>query len=111
MPCQILFQIRQFRNHGSTVSEISQKKAFQLFDSKQAQVELLCENSMMNTVLDHFGEKVKTRKIDEGHFSFAAEVSVSPTFFAWVFQFGGRIQIIGPEYVKDAYRELLRRSI
>jgi len=66
---------------------------------------------MMNTVLDHFGEKVKTRKIDEGHFTFAAEVSVSPTFFAWVFQFGGRIQIIGPEYVKDAYRDLLRRSI
>ena len=35
---------------------------------------------MMNTVLDHFGEKVKTRKIDEGHFSFVAEVSGSPTF-------------------------------
>ena len=40
------------------------EKAFQLFDSEHAQVELLCENSMMNTVLDHFGEKVKTRKID-----------------------------------------------
>ena len=87
------------------------EKAFQLFDSEHAQVELLCENSMMNTVLDHFGEKVKTRKIDEGHFTFAAEVSVSPTFFAWVFQFGGKIKILGPQSVKDAYVELVKKAM
>ena len=86
------------------------EKAFQLFDSEHAQVELLCENSMMNTVLDHFGEKIKTRKIDEGHFSFSAEVSVSPTFFAWIFQFGGKRQIIGPQSVIDSYSELINKS-
>lgn len=87
------------------------EKAFQLFDSEHAQVELLCEDSMMNTVLDHFGEKVKTKKTDESHFAFTAEVSVSPTFFAWVFQFGGKIQIFGPEYVKSAYRELMVKQV
>ena len=44
------------------------EKAFQLFDSEHARVELLCENAMMNTVLDHFGEKVKVRKADEGEY-------------------------------------------
>ena len=87
------------------------EKAFQLFDSEHAQVELLCEDSMMNTVLDHFGEKSKTQKIDEGHFTFTAEVSVSPTFFAWVFQFGGKIQIIKPQNVIDAFHDLKRKSV
>ena len=87
------------------------EKAFQLFDSEHAQVELLCEDSMMNTVLDHFGEKVKVKKADDGHFTFTAEVSVSPTFFAWVFEFGGKIKILGPQSVKDAYAELVRKAI
>ena len=87
------------------------EKAFQLFDSGHAQVELLCENSMMNTVLDHFGDKVKTRKADDQHFTFTAEVSVSPTFFAWVFEFGGKIKILGPQSVKDAYGELIKKAM
>ena len=87
------------------------EKAFQLFDSKHARVELLCEDAMMSTVLDHFGEKVKTRKVDEEHFSFTAEVSVSPTFFAWLFTFGGRIKILGPQSVKDAYAEQIRKAM
>ena len=87
------------------------EKAFQLFDSEHAQVELLCEDSMMSTVLDHFGDKVKAKKADEGHFTFTAEVSVSPTFFAWVFEFGGRIKILGPQSVLDAYGELIQKAM
>ena len=87
------------------------EKAFQLFDSEHARVQLLCEDSMMNTVLDHFGEKIKTSKTDEEHFLFTAEVSVSPTFFAWVFQFGGKILILGPQSVKDAYMSLVKNAI
>ena len=86
------------------------EKAFQLFDTEHARVELLCEDSMMNTVIDHFGEKVKAQKADEEHFTFTAEVSVSPTFFAWVFQFGGAIRILSPESVKEAYRELVKKA-
>lgn len=87
------------------------EKAFQLFDSEHARVQLLCENSMMNTVIDHFGDKVKTQKADEGHFQFTAEVSVSPTFFSWVFMFGGKIKILGPQSVIDAYDELIKKAI
>ena len=87
------------------------EKAFQLFDSDHARVELLCEDAMMSTVLDHFGDKVKTQKVDEDHFTFTAEVSVSPTFFAWVFEFGGKIKILSPQSVKDAYAELVRKAM
>ena len=87
------------------------EKAFQLFDSEHARVELLCENAMMGTVLDHFGEKVRTRRVDDRHFAVTAEVSVSPTFFAWVFEFGGKIKIIAPQSVKNAYGELVKKAM
>ena len=87
------------------------EKAFQLFDSEHARVELLCEDVMMSTVIDHFGDKIKTQKVDDEHFRFTAEVSVSPTFFAWIFTFGGKIKILGPQNVKDAYSEQIRKAI
>ena len=45
------------------------------------------------------------------HFAFSVEVSVSPTFFAWVFEFGGKIKIVNPQSVIDEYYELLKKSL
>ena len=55
--------------------------------------------------------KTKIKKADDEHFHFTAEVSVSPTFFAWIFEFGGRIKILGPQHVRDGYRELLQKAM
>ena len=56
------------------------EKAFQLFDSEHANVELLCENSMMSTVLDHFGSKVKPKQIDKVSFINCARMVFSSQF-------------------------------
>ena len=66
---------------------------------------------MMNTVLDHFGEKIKTERADETHFRTTVEVALSPTFFSWVFEFGGGIRIEAPQSVKEAYHERLRAAM
>ena len=79
------------------------EKAFRMFDADHETVTLLCDNRAMNTVIDHFGSKVKTTPVDKDHFQFDAEVSVSPTFFSWIFEFGGMIKIVGPEHVKEAF--------
>ena len=58
-----------------------------------------------------FGTKVKTTPVDKDHFQFEAEGSVSPTFFSWIFEFGGMLRIIGPESVKEAYRVHASKSV
>ena len=35
------------------------------------------------------------------------EVSTSPTFFGWIFGFGGKVQILSPESVKEEYRQMI----
>ena len=64
----------------------------------------------MNSVIDHFGEQAKTKPVDDTHFLLTAEVSLSPTFFAWVFQFGGKIIIQGPEEVRKSFQALLNSN-
>ena len=58
-----------------------------------------------------FGSKVKTTPVDKDHFQFDAEVSVSPTFFSWIFEFGGMIKIIGPENVKEAFQRHAEKAV
>jgi len=67
---------------------------------------LLCENSVMRSVIDRFGEYVKTEAVDKEHFHAIVDVAPSPPFFAWVFTFGGKIRIIEPEQVALKMREM-----
>ena len=48
-------------------------------------------------IVDRFGTKLETERIDDERFAVTVEVSLSPTFYAWVFQFGGEIRILSPE--------------
>lgn len=75
------------------------RRVFDMYDGETKKVTLVCKNDLMNYIVDRFGNNVDTVPGDCGHFRAVAEVSVSQTFFAWVFQFNGDIRITAPEEV------------
>ena len=87
------------------------KRTFSMYEDEDCTVELLCENRLMKSVVDRFGEDVQVRQADSGHFIATVEVSVSPTFFAWVFTFAGEIKILSPKSVADRYIEQLTDAL
>ena len=84
---------------------------FSMYEGDLETVELLCENSVMDSVVDRFGEEVETEITDSEHFTVRAQVPVSQTFFAWVFQFARKIQILGPVSVREQYQEMLKAAL
>ena len=80
------------------------RKIFGMYPDDLCTVELLCENEVMRSVIDRFGEEVSTVTADDGHFKAIVEVAPSPPFFAWVFTFCGKIRILGPAEVLDEMR-------
>ena len=64
--------------------------------------------SMLGNVMDKFGTDVTFHKADDNHFSVSREVSMSPTFYAWMFQFGEKARIEGPDRLIDAYKKYLK---
>lgn len=83
---------------------------FSMYDGETGDVSLLCRNELMNYVIDRFGDDVRTEIADNEHFTAVVKVSVSQTFFAWVFQFAGGIRIMGPAAVKEQYRQMLEAA-
>ena len=84
------------------------EQVFMMYDGKPCTVTLRCANEVMKAIADRFGEDVKTAIMDEGHFSAEVEVSASPTFYSWLFTYGGKLQILSPQSVKDEYIRQIR---
>lgn len=79
-----------------------------MYDGEPCQVTLRCADNLMKQVIDRFGEDVLTRDLGEGAFEAEVFLSASPTFYAWVFTFGGDIQIIAPETIREQYQQMLQ---
>ena len=96
------FMINQIWRNGYEV--------FFMFSGEKVLVDLQCDNSLMKTMVDRFGEDVTTLAHDMTSFRVQTEVSASPTFFGWVFGFNGKVQILAPESVKEQYRQMIAKA-
>ena len=83
------------------------KQVFYMYDGEEVLVDLRCDNGLMKTMVDRFGEDITTLAYDENSFKITVCVSASPTFFGWIFGFGGKVQILAPESVKEQYRQMI----
>ena len=85
------------------------KQIFSMYDGEECEVELLCDNELMKHIVDRFGEKVQTKQSDNKHFSATVTVSLSPTFYGWVFSFGGEMKLISPTRAVNGFENMLNR--
>ena len=82
---------------------------FSMYDGDECRVTLLCENNLMKYIIDRFGKDVSTSLIDENHFVAETTVSLSQTFYGWVFSFGGKMRITSPQKAIDGFTKILER--
>ena len=74
-------------------------------------VTLRGNKKIADAVMDAFGSKTMIMPLDEDHFTANVYVEVSPTFFAWVSTFGGKLAITNPPEVKVEMVEFLSKSL
>ena len=86
------------------------EQVFMMYDGARSKVKLKCDNAFMKVIIDRFGEDVDTQLIDESSFIVTAEIAASPTFFSWVFNYGGKIQILEPESVREEYQVRVKEA-
>ena len=87
------------------------KNIFAMYDGEMQAIRLKCDADMMKVVVDRFGKGVSTSHAPDGGFYADVIVSVSPTFFGWVFGFAGKIRIVHPQTVVEEYIAAAKRAI
>lgn len=79
----------------------NQKSVYSMFGGEKVNVRIQFDNSLINVVIDRFGERVICHPDSESTFYINSEVQISPTFWGWLFQFGNKAKVLAPNYVKD----------
>lgn len=96
---------------GYSVKKYTQE-VFRMFDTQEVvDIMLICENSVMKSIIDRFGSSIRTKSLDDNHFQVKVKVCAGPTFYRWVFGFGGKIRITGPEENVQQYMDMLFQAI
>lgn len=83
------------------------KSSFSMFSGEAEEVKLRFDNSLINTVLDRFGNEITVIPDGDNHFTVRVKVKAEPPFFAWLFQFGSKVDIVEPIELKQKYKNQL----
>ena len=81
-------------------------KLFQMFAGDAVMVKMRFHRSLINVVVDRFGQDIMLIPDGEEHFNFTVPVAVSPMFLSWVIGFGEKAQILYPQSVVDSCKAL-----
>ncbi len=74
-------------------------------------VKLEVKNELAKYVVDRFGAKLETEQVSDDYFTVTIEVSLSPPFYAWVFQFSGEIKILEPEEAVEKMNSMAKKAL
>ena len=86
-------------------------KVFWMYDGNEEAVTLRCRHGILDQVIDRFGEGIELKNVTANTFDITVPVCISNTFYAWVVQFVGEMNIVSPGYIRDAYAEYLQDAI
>lgn len=71
-------------------------KLFNMFSGEPKPIELVCNNDVLDPILDRFGENVRIQKVDDEHFLIRTNAVVSQGLVSWILGFGDRIKVRTP---------------
>lgn len=71
-------------------------KLFNMFSGEPKPIELICNNDVLDPILDRFGENVRIQKVDDEHFLIRTNAVVSQGLVSWILGFGNRVKVRTP---------------
>lgn len=83
---------------------------FRMYNGQRKEIELICDNDVMDAIIDKFGKDVKVLANDMKSFRVIVNTAVGSVFYSWVFGFGGKVRIKAPESVKDEYAVMVKSA-
>lgn len=83
---------------------------FKMYNGERMMVELVCDASVMDAIIDHFGEEIDIGLVDENTFSVSVEAAVSHVFYSWLFGFGGKVRLTEPREAVEQYADMVLQA-
>lgn len=84
---------------------------YNMYGGTKETITLEMSTSLINVLIDRFGDGVHITRTAEDRFTVKLDVQVSPTFWGWLFQFGSDAKVIAPLWVKNEAEKKLKEIL
>jgi len=86
-------------------------QVFRMYGGTPEKVTLLFDAQMIDYIYEKFGMDTKICPCGETQYTARVDVQLSPTFWAWLFQFAGKMRIAAPETAVQQYKEMMQQTL
>lgn len=83
---------------------------FRMYNGEREEVELICDNDVIDAIIDKFGKDVTILENDKQSFRVVVTTSIGSVFYSWIFGFGGKVSINAPDAVKKEYAAMVLQA-
>ena len=81
-------------------------RLFNMFSGDLRQLDFVCDNSILEEILDRVGKSAFITKCDdEKHFRMRMKMVVSEGLISWIMQFGNKLEVIEPVELRTQVKE------
>lgn len=84
---------------------------FDMFAGRRQTVHLRCSKKLLEQILDRFGENIFVTNLSETHFEIDAQCAVSHGLVSWLAGFGGDIEVVSPQDLREMMRERAQKIL
>lgn len=84
---------------------------FSMLHGDKCIVTLLCQNDLINSIIDRFGVDIKTTVVDDNQFTITVPVNLSNIFYGWVFSSAGKMKILFPPKAIDEFHVIMEQYL
>ena len=83
------------------------KQVFGMFVGEEERVSIQIDNSLIDAVMDKFGEDVSLTDREDGTAQLEISVQISPAFLAWCCAFGDKLKVVYPKTVVASVKKYI----
>lgn len=80
-------------------------KLFNMFSGEEAKITLSCSDTILDEILEKFGDNTPMKHGEEGRFLIKASVEMSEGLVSWILQYGSDIRVVQPKSLIKAVKE------
>ncbi len=102
-PCRHYSEVSDYRETFDVADYTN--KLFNMYGGEIESIDFKCDRSLLEQIADRFGDKIFIRNVTDTHFSFTANAVPSEAFITFVMNYGDKLEVIKPEYLRKEIKE------
>lgn len=92
-------EVSEYKNYFDVADYSS--KSFNMYSGESQRLVISCDNSILEEIIDRFGDEGIRADKDEGRFILSARCVVSEGLASWIMQFGRKIRVLEPKKLSE----------